>query len=83
MTDLEELKEDRQILAGVKVSVEIQAAISKVTKHCPKLFMLLVGGYQGSNWDQMLYEPITTIICRDMVMRFWRYDDFALDFMLA
>jgi hypothetical protein len=31
----------------------------------------------------VLYKPITTIVCRDTVLRFWRYDDFALDFMLA
>ena len=31
----------------------------------------------------MIYKPITTLVCADSVLRFWRYDDFALDYMLA
>ena len=43
----------------------------------------MVAGYEESQCEQVLYKPITTVVCVDTVLRFWRYDDFALDFMLA
>ncbi len=38
MTDLEEKKEDRAVLSGIKVSHKIYDAVSRAAKHCPKLF---------------------------------------------
>jgi len=63
MTDLEELKEDRTVMSGVKVDREIYAAATKASKNCPKLFELLIAGYEGKNWEQRLYKPITTVVC--------------------
>ncbi len=51
MTDLEELKEDRMVMKGVKVSGEIYKAVVKASFHCPKLFQLLVSGYHGIEWE--------------------------------
>jgi hypothetical protein len=38
MTDMEEIKEDRAVMSGVKVSREIYAAVIKASKNCPRLF---------------------------------------------
>ncbi len=67
----------------VKVDNEVYDAVMRASKHCPSLFQMLVSGYKQSNLEERLYKPITTKVCRDAVLRFWRYDDFALDYMLA
>ena len=38
MTDLEEKKEDRTVLSGIKASNLIHGSVVKASKHCPKLF---------------------------------------------
>jgi uncharacterized C2H2 Zn-finger protein len=38
MTDLEEIKEGRQVLSGIKVPDYIRKPLEKASKHCPKLF---------------------------------------------
>jgi hypothetical protein len=43
----------------------------------------LASGVEESDWDERLYDPITTKVCVDMVLRFWRYADFELDYGLA
>ena len=83
MTSLEERKETRLAFSGVKANKEIQEAVMDASINCPKLFQLLVTGTQGSDLDHRLINPITTLVCRDSVLRFWRYDDFALDYMLG
>jgi hypothetical protein len=44
---------------------------------------LLISGYEESDWQERLIYPITTKVLRDVVLRFWRYADFALDHELA
>ena len=55
----------------------------KAGVHCPKLYELLISGIEGREWDEPIYKPFETKVHVDCAMRFWRYDDFALDFALA
>jgi hypothetical protein len=59
------------------------SAIHKASMHCPRLHQLLVSGVKQKKDEERLYKPITTNVHGDMVLRYWRYADFELDFMLA
>ena len=83
MTDLQEMVQRQARWASCKVSEEVFEIIRNVSLHCPRLYQLLVSGVQESDWDERLYKPITTKVCVDMILRFWRYADFELDFRLA
>ena len=65
------------------VSPSVFEIARKASINCPRLYQLLVSGVKESDWDERLYKAITTKICIDMVLRFWRYADFDLDYMLA
>ena len=82
-TSLEEIKEEQGIFSNVKVDRETFDAVMRASKNCPRLYQMLVSGQEQSNIDHRLIKPITTLVCYDSVLRFWRYDDFALDFMLS
>ena len=82
-TSLEEMVDQRTKWANVKVDNEIFDIVRRYSFHCPRLHQLLVTGIQQSTWEERLYKPITTKLCVDMALRFWRYADFELDYMLA
>ena len=46
------------------------------------MLMLKDGVKQGKS-ENILTRPITTIVGKDSVKRYWRYADFELDYMLA
>jgi hypothetical protein len=52
-------------------------------QYCPKLFQMLVTGVPEGEIRHNLKENITTLVCRDTVLRFWSYDGFPRDFELA
>jgi hypothetical protein len=82
-TDLGKERDLRGICSNVKVSNDIYDATIEAAKHCPKLYQLLLVGTLGSDFEHRLIKPISTVVYDDGVMRFWSYDDFALDYMLA
>jgi hypothetical protein len=69
--------------ANVKVDNDIFDIVRRYSQNCPRLLQLLVSGVKGSDWEERLYKPISTKVCVDMALRFWRYADFELDYMLA
>ena len=70
-------------MVHAKVSKEIYDIVSKVSAHCPKLWALLMKGTEQGKFNERLYQPYETKIFKDTVLRFWRYADFELDYMLA
>jgi len=64
----------------VKVSDETFRIVRRTSLHCPRLYQMLVSGVKESNQEERLYKPRTTKVCLDMVLRFWRYADFELDY---
>jgi hypothetical protein len=44
--------------------------------------MLMKGVKEGKH-NEVLYKPYCTKVFVDVVLRFWRYADFKLDYMLA
>ena len=67
----------------VKVSEETFRIVRRAATHCPRLYQLLVSGVKESKQEERLYKARTTKVCLDMVLRFWRYADFELDYELA
>jgi hypothetical protein len=67
----------------VKVSDETFRIVRRASIQCPRLYQLLVSGVRESDQEERLYKPRTTKVCLDMVLRFWRYADFELDYELA
>ena len=44
---------------------------------------MLMKGVKEGNHNEVLYKPYCTKVWVDVALRFWRYADFKLDYMLA
>jgi hypothetical protein len=82
-TNLEKERDYRGIFSYAKVDDDIYNATILAGKHCPRLHQILVSGAKGSDIDERIINPVTTVVKKDKVLRLWSYDDFALDYMLA
>jgi hypothetical protein len=82
-TNLEKERDYRGIFSYAKVDDDIYNATIIAGKHCPRLHQILVSGAIGSDVDERIINPVTTVVKKDNVLRLWSFDDFALDYMLA
>ena len=82
-TNLEKERDYRGIFSYAKVDDDIYNATIIAGKHCPWLHQILVSGAVGSDIEELIINPVTTVVKKDKVIRLWSYDDFALDYMLA
>ena len=73
----------RGIFSNVKVNDDIYDATIKAGIHCPRIHQLLITGTKGSDVDHRIVKAISTAVCGDTVLRFYSYNYFALDHMLA
>jgi hypothetical protein len=65
------------------VSKKVYDIVSKMCDHCPRLWMMLQKGIKEGKHDDRLIYPYETKVYVDVAIRFWRYADFKLDFMLG
>jgi hypothetical protein len=82
-TTLEDMVDQNALTSQTKLDQDTFDIVYKVSAHCPKLLLLALYGAKQILWEERLYKAITTKVCRDAVMRFWRFDDFALDYQLG
>jgi len=82
-TDFQEFQDLQTVMIHAQVSKNIYDIVCKVSSHCPRLWSMLMKGTKEGKHNERLYRPYETKIYVDVVLRFWRYADFELDFMLA
>ena len=83
MTSFEELITNRSKFARVNVDEELFRIVIRASNFCPRLHQLLLQGIGESMIEERIIRPITTKVRRDVVHRFWSYNGFETDFMLA
>jgi len=82
-TNLEKERDYRGIFSYAKVDDDIYNATIIAGKHCPRLHQILVSGAIGSDLNERIINPVTTVVKKDHVLRLWSFDDFVFDYMLA
>ena len=65
------------------VSKRVYDIVSKVSDHCPRLWLMLQKGIKEGKHEDILIYPFETKLYVDVALRYWRYAVFELDFMLA
>ena len=71
------------VMIHSNVSREVYNIVCEVADHCPRLWSMLHKGTKEGKHNEALFKPYTTKVYVDTVLRFWRYADFELDYMLA